>query len=142
MNHDSYTSDYLRDILSETRTIAVVGASPKPERPSYGVIQFLIACGYEVIPVNPGFAGKTILGQTVHASLADVPAVDMVDVFRNSDAVGGVVDEVLAMPELPKLIWMQIGVRNDEAAARAEAEGIKVGMNRCPKIDYPRVMKR
>lgn len=142
MNHDTYSSDYLREILTETKTIALVGASPKPERPSYGVMQFLLSCGYDVKPVNPGFAGKTILGQEVYGTLADVPGpVDLVDVFRNSEAAGGVVDEALALAEKPKAIWMQIGVRNDAAAARAEEGGIKVVMNRCPKIDYPRVMR-
>jgi len=140
MNHDAYDDAYIAGILSSVKTIAVVGASPNPLRPSYGVSQFLVARGYVVHPVNPGHGGGQIVGRTAYARLADVPeAIDMVDVFRNSDAVPGIVDEVLALDPLPKVIWMQLGVRHDEAARKAEAAGIKVVMNRCPKIELGRL---
>jgi len=140
MNHDRYDDDYIAGILARTKTIAVVGASANPSRPSHGVMQFLIAKGYEVYPVNPGHAGVQILGRLVHARLADVPvAIDMVDVFRASPAVAGVVDEALALNPLPGVIWTQLAVRDDAAAARAEAAGIEMVMNRCPKIEYPRL---
>lgn len=140
MNHDSYSDDYLVEILGTTRAIAVVGASPNAMRPSYGVMRFLIGQGYDVHPVNPGQAGKDILGQATVGRLADLSGdIDMVDVFRASEAIPGVVDEVLALERLPKVIWMQLGIRNDQAAAKAEAAGIKVVMNRCPAIDYPRL---
>lgn len=137
-----YNDDNIRRILRSVKTIAMVGASPNWVRPSNFVIKYLQGKGYRVIPVNPGHAGKEILGETVYASLADIPdKFDMVDVFRSSDAAGGVVDEVLQLePEKrPDVIWMQITVRNDEAAARAEAAGIEVIMDRCPKIEYGRV---
>jgi len=138
MNHDHYGDDYIRDILQGVKTIAMVGASSNWNRPSFFAMKYLQAKGYRVIPVNPREAGKTILGETVAADLKSLPcAVDMVDVFRNSEAAGAVVDE--AIPAKPKVIWMQLGVRNDEAASRAEAAGIKVVMNRCPKIEYGRL---
>jgi len=137
VNHDSYSSDYIRSILQSVKTIALVGASANEVRPSYFVMKYLLDKGYEVIPVNPGLAGQTILGQPVHASLKDIPRpVDMVDVFRNSEAAGPITDEALSLDPKPKVIWMQLSVRNDEAAARAEAEGVKVVMNRCPKMEY------
>jgi predicted CoA-binding protein len=137
MNHDSYDNAYIADILNSVRTIAMVGASPNDVRPSYFVLKYLLAKGFDVFPINPGHAGKEILGRTVYASLAEVPApVDMVDIFRAASAVPGIVDEVLRLDPLPKVVWMQLGVRHDEAAARAEAAGIKVVMNRCPKIEY------
>ena len=140
MNHDRYSDEYLAEILGTTRTIAVVGASPNPARPVYGVMRFLIGAGYTVLPVNPGQVGKDILGQPVFGRLADISDdIDMVDVFRASEAVPGLVDEILALERLPKVIWMQLGIRNDQAAAKAEAAGIKVVMNRCPAIDYPRL---
>jgi predicted CoA-binding protein len=137
MTHDSYPSDYIRNILQSVKTIALVGASANEVRPSYFVMKYLIDKGYEVIPVNPGLAGQQILGQTVYASLRDIPRpVDMVDIFRNSDAAGPITDEALALSPKPRVIWMQLSVRNDEAAARAEAEGLQVIMNRCPKMEY------
>ena len=138
VDHDSYSDAYLRSILREVRTIAMVGASPDWNRPSYFAMKYLQAKGYRVIPVNPRAAGQEILGERAYASLAEIPdPVDMVDIFRNSAAAGPIVDE--AIPLRPKVIWMQLGVRNDEAARRAEAAGIKVVMNRCPKIEYGRL---
>jgi uncharacterized protein len=137
MNHDSYDPNYIRGILRDVKTIALVGASANVVRPSYLVMKYLIDKGYTVIPVNPGLAGQDLLGQKVHASLADIPsAIDMVDIFRNSEAAADIVDEVLALPRKPAVIWMQLQVRNDAAAAKAEAAGIKVVMNRCPKMEY------
>jgi len=141
MNHDHYSDELIRGILTSVKTIALVGASNNPERASHHVMQYLIDSGYELYPINPGLAGKEIHGRRVFASLADVPvAIDMVDVFRNSEAAGAVVDEALALSPLPKVIWMQLGVRNDEAAARAEARGVTVVMNRCPAIERPRLI--
>jgi predicted CoA-binding protein len=140
MDHDHYSDAYLRDILRSVRTIAVVGASPNPTRPSNEVLGFLGRHGYRIFPINPGHAGKEIHGHRVYATLADVPEpVDMVDVFRNPAEVPGVVKAVLGMDPLPKVIWMQLGIRNDEAAAAAEAVGLKVVMNRCPKIEIARL---
>lgn len=141
MNHDSYPDYFIRDILTETRTIALVGASPNAERPSYRVMAFLLRKGYTVYPVNPGQAGKEIQGQTVYARLSDVPQpIDMIDVFRAADQLPALVDEILALPQRPKVIWGQLSVRDDGAAAKAEAEGIKVVMDRCPAIEYPRLV--
>ena len=143
MNHDHYPDSYLRTILQSARTIAVVGASPKPERPSHYVMRYLLERGYDCVPVNPGQAGRTISGRLVYASLADLPTpVDMLDVFRNSAVVGRLVEEVLALPWKPKAIWMQMAIRNDAAAARAEQAGIAVVMDRCPKIEIPRLFGR
>ncbi|MET3647976.1 putative CoA-binding protein [Phyllobacterium ifriqiyense] len=140
MDHDHYPDDYIRDILSSVKIIAMVGASANEVRPSFFVMKYLLAKGYQVIPVNPGQAGKNILGQLTYARLADIPEpIDMVDVFRASDAVPAIVDEVLALNPLPKVIWTQLTVRNDEAARKAEAAGIQVVMNRCPKIEYARL---
>ncbi|BCH17259.1 MULTISPECIES: CoA-binding protein [unclassified Mesorhizobium] len=137
MNHDAYDNAYIAGILNAVKTIAMVGASANDVRPSYFVLKYLLGKGFSVFPINPGQAGKEILGRMTYARLADVPEpIDMVDVFRGSAAVPGVVDEVLRLDPLPKVIWMQLGVRHDEAAARAEAAGIKVVMNRCPKIEY------
>lgn len=140
MNHDSYDDAYIRGILNTVKTIAVVGVSPKVVRPSYFVFKYLLERGYRMIPVNPGQAGGELLGQTIYATLADIPEpVDMVDIFRNSDAALGVVQEGLALKPEPQVIWMQLGVRNDAAAALAENAGTKVVMNRCPKIEYGRL---
>ncbi|MCF6103211.1 CoA-binding protein [Mesorhizobium muleiense] len=137
MNHDAYDNAYIAGILNSVKTIAMVGASANDVRPSYFVLKYLLGKGFSVFPINPGQAGKEILGRMTYARLADVPEpIDMVDVFRGSAAVPGVVDEVLRLDPLPNVIWMQLGVRHDEAAARAEAAGIKVVMNRCPKIEY------
>jgi predicted CoA-binding protein len=140
MNHDRYDDTYIRGILNTVKTIAVVGVSPKVVRPSYFVFKYLLERGYRMIPVNPGQAGGELLGQTVYATLADVPEpIDMVDIFRNSEAALGVVQEALALDPKPRVIWMQLGVRNDEAAKLAEDAGLKVVMNRCPKIEYGRL---
>ena len=140
MSHDNYRDDDIRAILAAVRSIAVVGASPREVRPSYLVMKFLIGKGYRILPVNPGLAGGSILGRTVYADLRSITEpVDMVDIFRNSDAASVVVDEALDLKPLPRVIWMQLGVRNDEAAKRAEAAGVRVIMNRCPKIEYGRL---
>lgn len=137
MDHDTYSADYIRDILRSVKTIALVGASSNDVRPSYFVLKYLLDKGYDVTPVNPGLAGQEILGRRVYGTLKDIPyPIDMVDIFRNSQAAGVITDEALALIPLPKVIWMQLNVRNDEAAARAEAAGLKVVMNRCPKMEY------
>jgi uncharacterized protein len=139
MNHDAYSDGYIRDILARSRTIAMVGASPNTSRPSYFAMKYLKQKGFRVIPVNPGQAGKEILGETVFASLAEIQErpVDIVDIFRASDAALGVTRDAIAIGA--KVVWMQLGVRNDEAAALAEASGLQVVMNRCPKIEYGRL---
>ena len=135
-----YPDTLIRRILSEVKRIALVGASAKEVRPSFFVLKYLLAKGFDVFPVNPGLAGQTILGREVFADLASVPApIDMVDVFRGSPAVPGIVDEALALDPLPKVLWLQLTVRHDEAAARAEAAGMTVVMDRCPKIEYGRL---
>lgn len=140
MDHDHYADDYLRSILHEVKTIAIVGASANTVRPSYFVLKYLLSKGYDVIPVNPGQAGREICGVTAVAALREIDRpIDMVDIFRSSDAAAAIVDEALELEPLPKVVWMQLGVRNDDAAQRAEARGIKVVMNRCPKIEYARL---
>jgi predicted CoA-binding protein len=137
MNHDVYEAGYIAEILSSVKRIALVGASANTVRPSYFVLKYLLDKGYEVFPINPGLAGKEILGRQVYGRLADVPApIDMVDIFRSSDQASRIVDEALGLDPLPKVIWMQLTVRDDEAAARAEAKGVQVVMNRCPKMEY------
>lgn len=133
--------DEIRDILTTTRVIALVGWSPNPACPSHGVARFLVRHGYRVIPVNPGQAGGMALGETIRASLSDIAEpVDMVDIFRKSDAIGPIVDEALErLPEL-RTIWMQLGLFHPEAAAKARARGIRVVENRCPAIEYPRLI--
>lgn len=129
----------IKTVLEQTRTIALVGASVKPERPSYRVMRFLLDQGYRVFPVNPGQAGTELHGQTVYASLADVPdAIDMVDIFRRSDDVGPIVDQAIAMGA--STVWMQLGVINQDAADKATAAGLTVIMDRCPAIEYPRLL--
>ena len=140
MNHDHYDNQYIAEILNSVKTIALVGASPNVARPSNGVMGFLLSRGYHVIPVNPGLAGKEIRGQKVYARLADIPEpIDMVDVFRAAEYLGAVVDEALALTPRPKVIWGQLSVRDDAAAAKAEAAGIHVVMDRCPAIEIPRL---
>ena len=140
MTHDTYSDADLRALLTSVKTIAVVGASPNPARPVYGVMAYLLRAGYRCIPVNPGQAGREILGQKVFATLADIPEpVDLVDIFRRQEALAGVVDEALALRPLPKAIWMQLGLRDDAAAAKAEAAGLTVVMDRCIKIEHARV---
>ena len=140
MNHDQYDDSYIRCILNTVKTIAMVGISPKDNRPSYFAFKYLQERGYRMIPVNPGQAGKEILGQKVYAKLSDIPEpIDMVDIFRASQFVLPVVQEALTLKPRPGVIWMQLSVRNDEAAALAEAAGLKVVMNRCPKIEYGRL---
>ncbi|WP_439102123.1 CoA-binding protein [Congregibacter sp.] len=132
------TDTEIASVLGSVKTIALLGASPKPERPSHEVMGFLLAKGYEVYPVNPGLAGSELLGRQVYASLADIPlVVDMVDVFRNASFLPQIVDEVLACG--PRTLWTQLGVVDAEAAQRAEAQGVKVVMDRCPAIDWPRL---
>lgn len=138
--HDSYPDAAILKILRGVKTIAMVGYSANPARPSSMVFSYLSGRGYTMFPVNPGLAGQTVLGRRVYARLADIPeAIDMVDVFRNSEAAGAVVDEALALAAPPRVIWMQLTVRNDAAAARAESRGVQVVMNRCPKIEYARL---
>lgn len=140
MNHETYDDNYIRGILNTVKSIAMVGISPKDNRPSYFAFKYLQERGYRMIPVNPGQAGKEILGQKVYARLGDVPEpIDMVDVFRGSQFAMGVVDEALALNPRPRVIWMQLTVRDDAAASKAEAAGIKVVMDRCPKIEYGRL---
>ena len=132
MNHDSYSDTYIRGILNTVKTIAMVGASVNEIRPSYFAFKYLLERDFHMIPVNPG--------QRIHARLADIPEpIDMVDIFRPSEYALGIVQEALNLNPRPQVIWMQLGIRNDEAAALAEANGIKVVMNRCPKIEYGRL---
>lgn len=138
MDHDSYPDAYIRDILVRHRVIAMVGASPKEQRPSYFVLKYLLAKDFEVIPVNPGHAGRTILGQPAFGTLSDIGrSVEIVDIFRSSEAALPITQEAIRVGA--KVVWMQLGVRNDEAAALAEEAGLKVVMNRCPKIEYGRL---
>jgi uncharacterized protein len=138
MNHDSYSDAYISGILSGYRTIAMVGASPTTSRPSYFAMKYLKEKGFRVIPVNPGQAGKELLGERIYASLAEIgEPIDIVDIFRSSDAALDVTKEAIELGA--KVVWMQLGVRNDEAARLAEAAGLQVVMNRCPKIEYGRL---
>jgi len=140
MSHDAYPDSYIRGILNTVTTIAMVGASEKDNRPSYFAFKYLLERGYRMIPVNPGHAGETMLGRKVYARLSDIPEpIDMVDIFRASKYVLPIVQEALSLKTRPQAIWMQLGIRNDEAAALAEANGMKVVMNRCPKIEYGRL---
>ncbi|WP_339632185.1 CoA-binding protein [uncultured Sneathiella sp.] len=138
MNHDTYADEYIGGILNDVKTIAVVGASSNSSRPSYYVMKYLKRKGYRCIPVNPGLAGQELLGETAYGSLSDIPVpIDMVDCFRASEAIPPIVEEAIKVGA--KVIWMQLGVRHDEAAKTAEAAGLKVVMNRCPKIEYGRL---
>jgi predicted CoA-binding protein len=141
-DHEQYPDGFLRKVLGSVRTIAMVGASPDWHKASSFAMKYLQSKGYRVIPVNPRAAGKTILGESCYGRLSDIPAsdarrIDMVDIFRNSEAAGAVTDEAVAIGA--KVVWMQLGVRNDAAAARAEKAGLTVIMNRCPKIEYGRL---
>ncbi|HKU96494.1 MAG TPA: CoA-binding protein [Vineibacter sp.] len=139
VDHDRYDDAYLRQVLRDVKTIAMVGASANWIRPSYFAMKYLLDHGFKIYPVNPGAVGQQILGQTVYASLDDLPErVDMVDIFRSSEAAGPVTDAAIAHGA--KIIWMQLSVRNDEAARRAEAAGLRVVMNRCPKIEHSRLI--
>lgn len=145
MELPSYSQDHLRQVLKRTRTIAAVGVSLNPVRPSYYVARYLSLRRYAVIPINPNYAGQTVFGETVIASLADIPAhrdpIQMVDIFRRSDQAGQVVDEALdvLLDRGLQTIWLQIGVIDHAAARRAEAKGVTVIMNHCPKIEYQRL---
>lgn len=143
MERLQYEDADLKRILTDTKTIALIGASAKPSRASHGVMGFLLRQGYTVYPVNPGLAGGEIQGQTVYASLSDVPGpVHMVDIFRNSEAAGKIAEEAIRLKNDKeiKVVWMQLGVRNDRAAEKAEAAGLTVVMDRCPNKEYPRLM--
>jgi predicted CoA-binding protein len=138
MTHDSYDDDYIREILNANRSFAIVGASANTVRPSYFVLKYLLEKEYKVIPVNPGLAGKDILARKVYGALKDIPeAIDIVDIFRSSEAALEITKEAIEIGA--KVVWMQLGVRNDKAAALAEAAGLQVVMNRCPKIEYARL---
>ena len=140
MNHDSYDDGYIRGILNTVKTIAMVGVSSNVSRPSYFAFKYLLERRFHMIPVNPALAGAELLRQKSYAALAEIPeAIDMVDIFRASQFARGIVEEALAMNPRPWVIWMQLGVRNDDAARLAEANGLKVVMNRCPKIEYGRL---
>jgi uncharacterized protein len=140
MNHDHYDDNYIRGILNTAKTIARVGASAKDNRPSYLAFKYLLERGYNMIPINPGLAGKELLGRKIYAKLADVPEpIDMVDIFRAATYALPIVQEALALNPRPRVIWMQLTIRNDDAAALAEQNGMKVVMNRCPKIEYGRL---
>jgi predicted CoA-binding protein len=138
MQHEPYSNDYIANVLKETRTIAMVGASAHWNRPSFFAMKYLQSKGFRVIPVNPAVAGQKILGETVYASLRDIPdKVDMVDCFRSADSIPPIAEEAIAIGA--KVLWMQLGIRNEAAAARAAAAGLKVVMNRCPKIEFGRL---
>jgi hypothetical protein len=140
MTDDAYPDSFIRGVLNTVKTIAMVGISPKDNRPSYFAFKYLLERGYRMIPVNPGPAGKEILGQKVYARLADIPEpVDMIDIFRASEHVLPVVEEAIALAPKPKVVWMQLGIRNEAAARLAEDAGMQVVMNRCPKIEYGRL---
>jgi predicted CoA-binding protein len=138
VNHDDYDDNYIRDVLRDAKVVAMVGASANWNRPSFFAMKYMQQRGFRVIPVNPGVAGQEILGETVAGNLAEIEEpIDMVDIFRNSEAAGAITDEAIAAGA--KIVWMQLGVRNDEAAKRAEDAGLRVVMNRCPKIEYARL---
>ncbi|MBI3434559.1 MAG: CoA-binding protein [Proteobacteria bacterium] len=140
MQHDHYDDEFIRGILDGIKSIAVVGVSGKPVRPSYFVFKYLHERGYHMIGINPGLAGKELLGRPIHARLSDIPEpVDMVDIFRASSQARAIVEEAIAVQPRPRAIWMQLGVRDDDAAALAQSAGMKVVMNRCPKIEYGRL---
>lgn len=138
MDHSDYADSYIREILRDTKTIAMVGASTNWARPSFFAMKYLQAKGYRVIPVNPGAAGQDLLGEKVYATLKEIPEkIDMVDVFRASEHVPPIADEAITIGA--KVLWLQLGVVNEDAARKAEAAGLKVVMNRCPKIEFGRL---
>ncbi|MEL6505374.1 MAG: CoA-binding protein [Pseudomonadota bacterium] len=138
--HDAYADDHIRAVLKSAKSIAIIGASANENRPSFFVAQYMKAKGYDIYPINPGHAGQEIAGAMTYASLADLPGpVDMVDVFRRTEALPGIVQEVVRMAELPKVVWLQLGIRDDAIAAALEMAGVTVVQNRCPKIEYARL---
>jgi predicted CoA-binding protein len=140
MDHERYSDDYIRSLLSRVKTIAMVGLSANAARPSYFALGYLLKKGYRIYGVNPALAGKSVLGAPCYGALKDLPETpDMIDIFRGADAVPGILDEALALQPVPKVFWMQLGVRHDEAAIKAEAAGMQVVMNRCPKIEIGRL---
>lgn len=140
MSHERYSDDDIRAILASVKSIAMVGLSANVARPSYFALGYLLKKGYRVFGVNPALAGKTVLGAPCFAALKDLPETpDMIDVFRGADAVPGILDEALALEPKPKVFWMQLGVRHDDAAAKAEAARLRVVMDRCPKIEIGRL---
>jgi uncharacterized protein len=142
MSHDRYDDAHIREILATVKTVAVVGASHGDDKPSMFVVKYLTERGYRVFPINPGRAGKLVAGVPAYARLKDVPEpIDLIDVFRRADRVGEILDEALELSARPKVFWMQLGIRNDEVAARAEAAGMTVIMDRCPKIEYGRLSR-
>lgn len=139
-DHETYTDEHIRDVLQSVKSVAIVGASANTNRPSFFVAKYLVAKGYDIFPINPGQAGKEIAEAMTYASLADLPQpVDTVDIFRRTEALPGIVGEIMQMPELPKVVWMQLGIRDDAVAAALEMAGITVIQNRCPKIEYARL---
>ena len=138
MKHEDYSDAYIRDILVGHRVIAMAGASPNPSRPSHFVMKYLLARGFDVIPVHPGHAGKELLGQKIFGALGDIDKpIEIVDIVRNSDAALPITQDAIGIGA--KVVWMQLGIRNHEAAELAEAGGLKVVINRCPKIEYGRL---
>ncbi len=141
MSRFNYSDTIIKDVLRTVKTIALLGASANNERPSHHVMQFLLDKGYEVIPVNPGLAGKELLGQTVVAQLSDIDKpIDMVEIFRNKEALPSILDEVLQLKNKPSVFWGQLGVYDEDVAAKAEEAGMTVIMDRCPAIEIPRLM--
>lgn len=140
VDHEHYSDDHMHNVLTSVKSIAIVGASANEVRPSFFVAKYLASKGYELFPINPGRAGSSIAGAQTYASLADLPGpVDMVDIFRRADAVPSVVDDILALPSLPKVVWMQLAIRHDVSARKLEEKGITVIQDRCPKIEYARL---
>jgi uncharacterized protein len=140
VNDDAYTPDYLRGMLERARTIAIVGASAEPWRPSFGIMRYLQRAGYRVVPVNPTALGESVHGERFRATLEEVgEPIDLVNVFRRPDAVGNAVDQAIAVGA--PALWMQLGIRNDAACAKAEAAGIAVVMNRCISVEHSRLMR-